>query len=66
MPMIRIPQEHWGKVWHTLVAAGPVSRVSQEPIYQVSEDQVRLLRKKKLPFEILPGPNGFPAVKSAG
>lgn len=37
MPMIRIPQEHWGDVWFALVSAGPISRVSQEPIYFVSE-----------------------------
>jgi hypothetical protein len=53
MPLIRIPQKHWGKVWRVLVAAGPVSRNSQDTIYHVSEQQVRLLRKKKLPFEPL-------------
>lgn len=53
MPVIRIPEQHWGKVWGTLVAAGPVARLSQEPVYQVSQEQVSLLRKKKLPFELL-------------
>lgn len=51
MPAIRIPEEHWGKVWRALVAAGPISRVSQKPIYLVSDDQIRMLRRKKLPFE---------------
>jgi hypothetical protein len=58
MPAIRIPQAHWGKVWRALVASGPISRISQDPIYQVSDRQVRLLRRKKLPFEIIPTSNG--------
>jgi hypothetical protein len=58
MPIIRIPQEHWAKVWGALVASGPISRVTQEPIYNVSEEQVRLLRKKKLPFDLLATSNG--------
>jgi hypothetical protein len=53
--MIRIPPEHWDQVWSTLVAAGPISRVSQDPVYQVSDDQVQLLTNKKLPFEVLNG-----------
>ena len=53
MPSIRIPEEHWGKVWRVLVESGPISRVSKEPVYLVSERQVRLLRRKKLPFELL-------------
>jgi hypothetical protein len=58
MPQIRIPQEHWGKVWRALVASGPIARVSQEPVYVVSERQLRLLRRKKLPFELVPLPDG--------
>ena len=53
MRAIRIPSEQWGKVWRILVASGPISRLSQEPIYMVSDEQVRLLRRKKLPFEIV-------------
>jgi hypothetical protein len=53
MPTIRIPEDRWGQVWRTLVASGPVSRISAEPIYIVSEKQLRLLRRKKLPFELL-------------
>jgi hypothetical protein len=58
MQAIRIPEEHWGRVWRALVASGPVSRISQEPIYIVSERQVRMLRRKKLPFEPVPLPDG--------
>lgn len=58
MQAIRIPDEHWGKVWRALVASGPVSRVSQEPVYIVSDRQVRMLRRKKLPFELVPLTDG--------
>jgi hypothetical protein len=50
MPFIRIHENVWGRVWRVLVASGPISRVSQEPVYFVSAGQVRLLRRKKLPF----------------
>jgi hypothetical protein len=66
MPAIRIPQEHWGKVWRALVASGPISRVSRETVYLVSEEQVRLLRRKKLPFELVPPPNGDSTGKAHG
>ena len=58
MTTIRIPPEHWGPVWRALVLTGPVSRISDEPVYLVSDEQLRLLRRKKLPFEIIPSPNG--------
>jgi hypothetical protein len=51
MPIVRIPEEHRGKVWRALVASGPISRLSQEPVYAVSDTQVKLLRRQKLPFE---------------
>jgi hypothetical protein len=54
---IRIPAEHWGKVWRALVASGPISRISQEPVYMVSDRQIQMLRRKKLPFEIVPLPD---------
>jgi hypothetical protein len=57
MPTIRIPDAHWGKVWRVLVASGPISRIDQQPVYIVSDQQLRLLRRKKLPFELLPPPN---------
>jgi hypothetical protein len=58
MQAIRIEKESWGKVWRTLVASGPISRLGQEPVYLVSDQQVRLLEKKKLPFKIVPLANG--------
>ncbi len=58
MKAIRIPEEHWGKVWRALVASGPISRISPEPVYVVSERQLRLLRRKKLPFELVAAPDG--------
>ena len=51
MFLIRIPQKHGGKVWRELVASGPISRVSDEPVYFVGEKQLQLLRTKKLPFD---------------
>jgi hypothetical protein len=57
MQTIRIPPDQWGRVWRALVASGPISRVSQEPIYVVSDQQVRLLRRKQLPFELIPFAN---------
>jgi len=56
MPTIRIPDGHWGEVWRALVASGPISRIDQEPVYLVSDRQLRLLRRKKLPFELVPPP----------
>ena len=55
---IRIPDEHWGKVWRALVASGPTSCVGPPPVYLVTDSQLRMLRRKKLPFEIVPLPNG--------
>jgi hypothetical protein len=59
MQVIRIPQEHWGQVWGALVASGPISRVSQEPVYVVSDRQIRMLRRKKLPFDLLGPANAY-------
>ena len=57
MPTIRIPASQWGKVWRALVASGPISRISQKPVYIVSDRQLRLLRHKKLPFELISSPD---------
>jgi hypothetical protein len=38
MPAIRIPDAHRGKVRRALIAAGPISRVSQDPIYLIRPD----------------------------
>jgi hypothetical protein len=62
---IRIPDAQWGEVWRALVAAGPVSCIGPEPpIYLVSDRQLRLLRRKKLPFEIVPRPDGRKASRN--
>jgi hypothetical protein len=61
MPTIRIPEGHWGDVWRALVASGPISRISQEAVYVVSDRQVRMLRRKKLPFELIPPGDGHRA-----
>ena len=53
MAIIRIPADRWGEVWRALVASGPISRISKEPIYAVSDRQVRMLRRRKLPFRIV-------------
>jgi hypothetical protein len=66
MQAIRIPPEQWGKVWRVLVASGPISRLSQEPIYLVSDRQIRLLRRKKLPFQVLPPSDGHCEVPTNG
>lgn len=66
MPAIKIPEEHWGKVWRALVASGPISRTSQEPVYYISERQLRMLRRKKLPFDLMPAPNGRPKTPKDG
>ena len=66
MQAIRISPELWGRVWRVLVASGPISRLAEEPVYLVSDRQVRLLREKKLPFETVPLPNGNPPHASHG
>ena len=53
MPVIRIPEEHWEKVWRALTETGPISRYSQDPVYYVSELHVKMLDKKKLPYELV-------------
>jgi hypothetical protein len=58
MALIRIPEEHWEKVWFALLEAGPVSRVGKDFEYVVSDRQLRLLRRKKLPYELVNEPNG--------
>ena len=45
------------------MAVGPVSRVSEEPVYLVTDRQLRMLRRKKLPFELADSSNGRAAAK---
>jgi hypothetical protein len=56
--MIRIPKENWGQVWFALLDVGPISRLTHDYVYHVSEKHVRMLRRKKLPFELVDMPNG--------
>jgi hypothetical protein len=63
---IRIPEAQWGKVWRILVASGPISCIGPEPIYLVSARQVRLLRRKNLPFKVASPPDGHPANPDLG
>ncbi|MFQ6040426.1 MAG: hypothetical protein ACE5PV_06175 [Candidatus Poribacteria bacterium] len=53
MPRIRIPKEHWGEVWMTLVEVGAISRISVEPVYLVSKKHIDVLKAKNLPFELV-------------
>jgi hypothetical protein len=56
---IRIPDEHWGKVWRALIGTGrPLGSIGPPRTYLVDEHQLRMLRRKRLPFEIVPLPNG--------
>jgi hypothetical protein len=66
MQAIRIPPDQWGKVWRVLVASGPISRLSSEPVYLVTDRQIRLLRRKKLPFELIPPVDGQGAGRNDG
>ena len=34
----------------------PISRVSEEPVYLISEEQLQLLQRKKLPFQVVVHP----------
>jgi hypothetical protein len=51
MQAIRIPDDHWGKVWRALIAAGPLSGVGPPAIYLVNDRALRTLRRQELPFE---------------
>jgi hypothetical protein len=64
MQAIRIPDEHWGKVWRALLEVGPLSCVGPPRVYIISDRQLRMLRRKKLPFEIVPLPNGRKASRN--
>jgi hypothetical protein len=70
MPVIRIPEADWGKVWRFLVSTGPIgarlAETSKKTVYLVSERQLQLLRKKKLPFELLSSSNGASPKKRNG
>lgn len=53
MPVIKLPEEHWGKAWRLLIQEGGTTRTSKEHVYIVSDRQIKLLLEKQLPFEVL-------------
>ena len=53
MPVIKLPEEQWGKAWRLLIQEGGTTRISQEHVYLVSNRQLQLLQEKQLPFEVL-------------
>lgn len=67
---IRIPKTNWGRVWRTLVAAGPLTCVKDESlnelVYFITDRQLKLLRRKKLSFDLLGVINGSYAEKNDG
>ena len=52
MPTIRIPKEHWEKVWETLGQVGPIHRISKDYLYVVSEKHLEVLKEKNLPYNL--------------
>ena len=50
MRKIKIPDEHWGKVWKTLIQEGPITQVTKDQVYIVSEHHIRVLNEKQLPY----------------
>jgi hypothetical protein len=60
MPVIKVPQKHWGKVWRLLIQEGGTTRISKEHVYLVSDRQIQLLQEKHLPFEVLRDKDGDP------
>jgi hypothetical protein len=51
MATIRIPEERWDEVWKFLTAIGPITRISTEPIYEISPQHLEALCNAGLPFQ---------------
>ena len=51
MTTIRISEDRWAEVWKFLTSIGPVTRISTEPIYEVSPQHLEALCHAGLPFE---------------
>lgn len=51
MTIIRIPEDRWAEVWKFLTSMGPITRVSTEPIYEISPQHLEALCNTGLPFE---------------
>ena len=50
MRKIKIPDGHWGKVWRTLIQEGPITQVTKDHVYLVSEHHIHVLNEKQLPY----------------
>ena len=48
MIKVKIPRETWHKA---LLQEGPVTRVSKDYIYLISDQHLQILEEKQLPFE---------------
>ncbi len=51
MIKVKIPRQTWHKTWKSLRQEGPVTRVSQDYIYLISDRHLQILWGKQLPFE---------------
>ena len=51
MATIRIPEGRWAEVWKFLTSIGPITRISTEPIYEISAQHLEALCNAGLPFE---------------
>jgi len=51
MATIGIPTERWAEVWKFLTAIGPITRISTEPVYEISPQHLEALCNSGLPFE---------------
>ena len=51
MIKVKIPRETWHKAWKLLLQEGPVTRVSKDYVYLISDRHLQILREKQLPFE---------------
>ena len=51
MIKVKIPRETWHKAWKSLLQEGPVTRVSKDYIYLISDRHLQILEEKQPPFE---------------
>ncbi len=45
MTKVKIPRTTWHKVWKSLLQEGPVTRVSKDYVYLVSDGHLQILQK---------------------
>ena len=51
MIKVKIPRQTWHKAWKLLLQEGPVTRVSKDYVYLISDRHLQILKEKQLPFE---------------